>query len=192
MSDSGNYLEISPDGNIFVTGIKNAQWYIHYGDIWVFKTDPFGNLLWEKVYNIKVNDYSWSGSLTSDNAFIMTGMVAGTGIGDGSIFLGKIGQVQSGISNSGIKSMDYILFQNFPNPFNSETQIIYSIPGPNFVTLKIYDMLGKVVFSRVEEFQSAGTKSVVLNAENFSSGIYFYTLKVGNNYFETKKMILLR
>ena len=88
--------------------------------------------------------------------------------------------------------MNYILSQNFPNPFNSETQIIYSIPGPNLVTLKIYDMLGQVVFTRIEDIQSAMTKTVYFNAENFSSGVYFYTLKVGNDYFETKKMLLLR
>jgi hypothetical protein len=192
MSDSGNYLEICPAGNIYVTGIKNAQWYIHYGDIWLFKTDPDGNLLWEKVYDIKVNDYSWSGSLTSDNDFIITGMVAGIGIGDGSIFLAKIGQVQSDVRTNPVKNMNYILSQNFPNPFNSETRIVYSIPGPNLVTLKIYDMLGQLVFRRVEDIQSAMTKTIYFNAKNYSSGIYFYTLKVGYEFFETKKMLLLR
>ena len=88
--------------------------------------------------------------------------------------------------------MNYILYQNFPNPFNSETQIKYTILNPNVVTLKIYDMLGRVVFTRVENIQSPMTKTVYFNAENFSSGVYFYTLKVGTDYFETKKMLLLR
>ncbi|MFC2088518.1 T9SS type A sorting domain-containing protein, partial [Calditrichota bacterium] len=186
MSDSGNYLEICPDGSIFVTGIKNAQWYIHYGDMWVFKTDAEGSLLWEKVYNVKVNDYSWSGCVTSDNSFVITGMTAGTGIGDGSIWLAKIGQGQSGIRNDGIKNMNYVLSQNFPNPFNSETQIKYTISSPNLVTLKIYDILGQEVYSRIEDIQSAITKTIYLNAENFSSGVYYYKLQVGNDYSETK------
>lgn len=192
LSDSGNYLEVCSDGSIFVTGIKNAQWYIHHGDMWIFKTDTEGDLLWEKVYNVRVNDYAWSGCLTSDNSYAITGMTAGTGIGDGSIWLAKIGQGQSGIRNSGIENMHYGLFQNFPNPFNSGTRINYSLAISDFVKITIYDILGKELYTLVDGFQNAGTKSVYLNAENFPSGIYYYKLQVGNDYSETKKMVLLR
>lgn len=144
------------------------------------------------LYAIKVNDYSWSGCLTSDNSFVITGMVAGTTIGDGSIFLAKLGQLQSNIEKNKIKNLDYTLSQNYPNPFNSGTQISYSLSSPNYVELTIYDILGKEIYRVVDEFQTAGEKSVYVNAEKLSSGIYYYKLQIGDMYSETKKMTLLR
>ena len=86
---------------------------------------------------------------------------------------------------------DYKLYQNFPNPFNPATQISYSVPNSEFVTLKIYDVLGNEVQTLVNEMQIVGTYKVTFDAGKLSSGIYFYKLKAGN-FTETKKMILLK
>ena len=83
------------------------------------------------------------------------------------------------------------LQQNFPNPFNPSTKILYSIPNPDFVTLKIYNILGREVQTLVDEFQKMGTYSVNFNASKLSSEIYFYQLQVGD-FVETKKMLFLR
>jgi len=85
----------------------------------------------------------------------------------------------------------YILAQNYPNPFNPSTQISYSIPNSEYVSLKIYDVLGKEVAILVDAVQSANHYTVSFDAGKLSSGIYFYTLKAGN-FNETKKMLLLR
>jgi PKD repeat protein len=85
----------------------------------------------------------------------------------------------------------YKLSQNYPNPFNPSTQISYSIPNSEFVSLKIYDVLGREVTTLVNGVQSASNYSVNFDAGKLSSGIYFYTLKAGN-FVETKKMLLLR
>ncbi len=94
---------------------------------------------------------------------------------------------------------NFILNQNYPNPFNPSTTISYSVPERTFVTLKVYDILGRQVATLVNEEKSAGTFKVEFNSNNrlpttdhqFSSGVYFYRLRAGNTVL-VKKMILLQ
>lgn len=88
------------------------------------------------------------------------------------------------------------LFQNYPNPFNPSTNIKYSISDNQFVSIKVYNVLGDEVATLVDEFKYAGTYEIDFNVmqESFpaiTSGVYFYQLKVGN-FIESKKMILLK
>jgi hypothetical protein len=85
----------------------------------------------------------------------------------------------------------FSLSQNYPNPFNPSTTIKYSIPTSEFVTLKIYDVLGNEVATLVNGVKSSGSYEIEFNAANLSSGIYFYTFKAGK-YTETKKLILTK
>jgi len=92
---------------------------------------------------------------------------------------------------------DYILEQNFPNPFNPATTIEYSIPAfselaySETVSLKIYDVLGREVATLVNEHQRPGNYKVNFNAPDLSSGVYYYLLNAGL-FIETKKMLLLK
>ncbi len=99
----------------------------------------------------------------------------------------------------------FLLHQNYPNPFNPETIITYQISPENilrgmnsvFVTLKIYDVFGREVSTLVNQEQKAGVYRVAFNAQSNSnygkltSGIYFYSLRAGND-FQTKKMVLMK
>jgi hypothetical protein len=91
------------------------------------------------------------------------------------------------------KITDYKLFQNYPNPFNPSTIIDYTIGNKNgaseFVTLKVYDMLGQEVTTLVNRYQTSGNYSVKFNSKNLTSGIYFYELKT-DNFSKINKMIL--
>jgi len=89
------------------------------------------------------------------------------------------------------KPAAFSLAQNYPNPFNSTTQIKYSVPADEFVSLKVYDILGNEVAKLVNEEKSAGTYSISFDAANLASGIYFYSISMGN-FNQVKKMILLR
>ncbi|MGK9370184.1 T9SS type A sorting domain-containing protein, partial [Melioribacter sp. Ez-97] len=82
---------------------------------------------------------------------------------------------------------------NYPNPFNPTTVISYQLPEKNFVTLKVYDILGREIATLIDEYQNAGSYKVEFSADkyNLSSGIYFYTLKAGKNYV-VKKMMLAK
>jgi len=87
----------------------------------------------------------------------------------------------------------FSLEQNYPNPFNPSTSIQYAISSRQFVTLKVYDVLGKEVITLANEEKPAGMYNVEFRMQNLdlSSGIYFYQLKAGD-YIETKKMILMK
>lgn len=86
---------------------------------------------------------------------------------------------------------EFSLSQNYPNPFNPSTQINYSLPESGNVRLIIYDILGREVAKIIDQFQSTGSYSIDFNAEELSSGIYFYRLIAGS-FITTKKMILLK
>ncbi len=83
------------------------------------------------------------------------------------------------------------LFQNYPNPFNPTTQISYALPDAGYVTLKIYDVLGREVATLVEEFKEAGYYEVEFNGSSLSSGVYFYKLTAGS-YASVKKLLITK
>ena len=85
----------------------------------------------------------------------------------------------------------FALYQNYPNPFNPSTTISYDLPVNDFVTLKIYDVIGNELETLINEEQPAGYHKINFNASGFSSGMYFYTLQSGNKIF-TNKMILIK
>ena len=94
---------------------------------------------------------------------------------------------------------DFLLSQNYPNPFNPSTKIKYSIPNiivsetgqSQFVSLKIFDVLGKEVAVMVNEEKPAGSYDLDFNASGLPSGVYFYRLNAGS-FTETKKFILMK
>ena len=88
-------------------------------------------------------------------------------------------------------SLGFTLDQNFPNPFNPNTLIKYSIPNSSQVSLKIFNTLGQEMETLVNEEKQVGTYEVNWNASNLQSGVYFYRLQAGS-FVQTRKMILLK
>lgn len=86
---------------------------------------------------------------------------------------------------------EFILYANYPNPFNPSTTFAFSLPEASFTSLKIYDAIGNEVAVLVNELKSAGEHQIEFNAEGLSSGIYYYTLQAGS-FIETRKMILMK
>ena len=84
------------------------------------------------------------------------------------------------------------LEQNFPNPFNSQSKIRFNSPEAGIATLKIYDILGNIVYSDISRSVSSGQNEFVINSNDLVSGVYFYNVTVNNKYNSTKKMILLK
>ncbi len=102
----------------------------------------------------------------------------------------QIGTV--GITQTSASVMDYNLSQNYPNPFNPTTNIKFSIPRSQRVSLKIFDILGNEVELLInDEMFTAGAYEVEFNGNKFSSGIYYYSL-TAENFTDTKKMIFLK
>ena len=100
------------------------------------------------------------------------------------------------INHDQISPEQFALYQNYPNPFNPITTLRYDLPENSYVNVTVYDMLGRVVNTLVQESQTAGYKSVIWDGKNtngkpVSAGIYLYQIQAGE-YLQTKKMVLLK
>lgn len=95
---------------------------------------------------------------------------------------------------------DFILYPNYPNPFNPSTNISFYIPSRSLVQIKIYNLAGEEIFELVNEEKEEGTHQVLFSDKNFSafsSGVYFYRIiafnfSTQNTYIDTRKMLLLK
>jgi hypothetical protein len=86
---------------------------------------------------------------------------------------------------------EFVLEQNYPNPFNPTTKLSFVIGHSSFVSIKVYDLMGREVATLVNENRPAGRYEVEFKADGLTSGIYFYKLQT-NNFVETKKMTILK
>ncbi|HEY6437779.1 MAG TPA: T9SS type A sorting domain-containing protein, partial [Ignavibacteriaceae bacterium] len=144
---------------------------------------------------------SWSEFETPDSAVIydlqFTDARNGYAVGDNGVVL-KFNPTLVGIENDLKLPGEFNLYQNYPNPFNPSTNIRFSISsasGGEFVSLKVYDVLGNEIAILINEEKIPGDYEVEFNTSSISplpsSGIYFYKLKSGN-FIQTKKMIYLK
>jgi hypothetical protein len=97
----------------------------------------------------------------------------------------------TGIHQQNNVPAEYSLSQNYPNPFNPTTNIVFTIPKNEHVSLKFYDMMGREVATYLDAVVEPGTYKAEVDASEWASGIYFYTLKT-DNFVETKKMTLVK
>lgn len=98
----------------------------------------------------------------------------------------------SGISSLPVEiPKEFNLSQNYPNPFNPVTMIKFALPKASYVTLRVYDMLGREVAELVNGHKSAGQYIVDFDASSLTSGIYFYRLE-SNGFVDVKRMVVLK
>jgi hypothetical protein len=96
-----------------------------------------------------------------------------------------------GGSESGRGADQFVLSQNFPNPFNPSTTIRYGLPRAADVTLVVYNALGQEVVRLVDTHQESGYHEVRFDGSNVASGVYFYRLRAGE-FSQTKRLMLVR
>jgi len=111
-------------------------------------------------------------------------------------FLGPPTETVTSIKQATGGPKDYALSQNYPNPFNPTTTISYSVPRASFVTIKVYDELGREIKTLVNEEKYSGDYKVEFsasgeNGNKLTSGVYFYRMQAGS-FAATKKLILLK
>ena len=85
----------------------------------------------------------------------------------------------------------YVLHQNYPNPFNPETVIRFQIAVPEFVTIRIYDILGREVAVPVDTYLFAGVHQFTFNAAGLASGVYIYQIIAGE-FIDSKRMVITK
>jgi hypothetical protein len=187
-SDEPLLVRTDEGGNVYTL---SRVWEGSYSPT-VFKLDPLGKILWTWSYDeeeFRPVDFA----IDKDKNIIVTGNLEI----EGTDRIVTLKMDQSAITSLNTNPQDIIvptftLSQNYPNPVNPSTIISWQLPKAGFVTLKIYDVLGREVESLINEYKEAGHHSTfyIINSE-LASGVYFYQLKT-DGYIETKKMILLK
>jgi hypothetical protein len=180
------------DGGYAIVGFQDDSLNGDF-NIFLIKTNTSGDLLWSKTFSRYGRDFGWTVQQTDDDGYIITGETQSYAFNNSDVYLIKTDSngIVSGIPGLEYLPDDFILYQNFPNPFNPNTTIGYKIPERSFVTIKVYDVLGNEVATLVNEEKQAGAYEVKFDGARLTSGIYFYQIKAGN-FVETKKMILLK
>jgi hypothetical protein len=95
------------------------------------------------------------------------------------------------VDQRGENPTSFALSQNYPNPFNPATTINYQLPAQSYVTLRVFDVLGREVATLVNGVEQAGNKTVSFDAHGLASGVYYYRLQSGD-FVATKKLLLVR
>ena len=181
------------DGGFIISGWKHEIGSGHY-DIYVLKTDNFGDTLWSKSFGGDNNDVAYSLVEDNEGEFIIAGFTSSYPYpNNGDAFLLKLGY-ETGIENN-INSLHFSAI-NYPNPFNPTTKINYSLNENSKVSLKVYNIKGQKVKTLIDEKMEAGEHSIIWNGRDSNSnrvgsGIYFYKLKAGD-FQKVKKMLLLK
>ncbi|HVO74928.1 MAG TPA: T9SS type A sorting domain-containing protein [Ignavibacteriaceae bacterium] len=107
----------------------------------------------------------------------------------GSIF--NLNTITSVDGATALVPKEFYIYQNYPNPFNPLTKIKFDVPGFSHVSIKIYDILGREIYSLLDQDKSPGAYFIDFNGNNFASGVYFYKITAAN-YTAVKKMILIK
>lgn len=147
--------------------------------------------LWSKK-SFKLTDFP--GVTAGSNIYIAFREKVADNFNDGSAILLDLVQVTvlTSIQQTSTQTPGaYKLSQNYPNPFNPETNISFDIKDQGFVSLKVYDMIGREVADLVNKNLTAGSYTYNFNASKLNSGIYFYKLQT-ENFSQTKKMMLVK
>jgi hypothetical protein len=170
------------------------------GDTTIIGHTGLGKRTNDLIFDENGNLYGVIGSETELNDFVSINNLNGTGSIIGSVGYKNI--LALAFEETGVTSVenenddnlpsDYALLQNYPNPFNPNTIITFKLPVNGLVTLKIFDAIGNEVAILVDGEMQSGIHTIEFTApKTISSGIYFYQLQVGD-FFETKKMVLLK
>ncbi|HEX2788362.1 MAG TPA: T9SS type A sorting domain-containing protein [Ignavibacteria bacterium] len=127
----------------------------------------------------------------TDFSACWTGNYTGTAGSQGNFSVVQLTSLVTGIHTEPGIPAEYSLKQNYPNPFNPATTINFAVPTNQFVTLKVFDKLGREIATLVNEMKTAGNHYVNFFADDLASGIYFYKIQAGD-FTETKKMMLIK
>jgi len=189
-ADGGNTWTNLPTG---LTSIVYAVHFVSPTKGWICMATPTTSNV--SIRTTNDGGVTWTVQQTpinftaADIHFINAGL--GWAAGNNGIIL-KFTDPTVGVDDENIIQLsDFVLEQNYPNPFNPITNIKYTVESGQFVSLKVYDILGNEIATLVNEEKPAGLYNIEFNAAELTSGVYFYRITAGK-FVETKKMILLK
>jgi len=186
----GNSITVDISGNVYVTGVSHVNEADY--DFLTIKYDSSGIQKWSKLYSGIGNSTDIANSIAIDvsgNVYVVGGS---TGKWTNCDYTTIKYSQSVGIAQITANIPDVItLSQNYPNPFNPVTNLEFGISDLGFVTLKVYNVLGKEVVTLVNEKLSPGEYKVEFDGSGLPSGVYFYRLVAGE-FTDTKRMMLVK
>ena len=193
LQDEVDWVSFSKNGKILVLtsygDVSNSK-----DDFLIFKTTTGTNV---PIYSVNMPGSPFMCGVSNDGttAYASGKAVHARIMGSGGTLWNVSIDTSEGTSNvgniSGIAPNEYKLEQNYPNPFNPTTNIKYQIAKNSFVTLKVFDVLGKEIATVVNGYRKAGYYETNWDASQYPSGMYFYKL-ISGDFSETKKLILVK
>lgn len=162
-------------------------------DIMSRKYSSLGNPIWSIMYNGPFNGIDYGIDLGLDklrNIYVLGTSESGAGLKDYVII--KYNQLLGINPISNNNPTTFKLEQNFPNPFNPQTNIRFSVAKKSFVQLRVFDVLGRVVKVVVEEELKPSFYQVSVDGSSYSSGVYFYQLTADDMIIDTKKLVIIK
>ncbi len=186
------------DGGYILTG-----WTLSFGagerDIFVVRANELGEHIWEHTIGDIQHDWGTCVDQDVDGGYFITGHTKGVYGGTYDFYACKINPddymtecfgVAPGVSTL-IKPIAFSIGDNYPNPFNPVTTLVFDMPEATKVNLDVYNISGRLVKTLVNGWRDAGSHEVTFNASNLASGIYLYRLTAGD-FTATKKMVLIK
>lgn len=164
LASTGNYIFAAANGGVYFSSNNGVNWT-------AVNQGLSGAVGFNRLY------------LTSNYLF---------GSSSGGVWRRTLSDLISVISNTSNNiPVEYSLSQNYPNPFNPVTRINFNLQKNGFVSLKVFDIVGREMQTLVNENKPAGSYSIDFNGSEFSSGVYFYRIEA-NGFSDVKRMILVK
>lgn len=187
-SETGQSIKEVTTGGYVLSGMASTQtsgW-----DMFVMQTNTIGDSLWSGRFGGSSDDRGWAIETLSDGSIAAAGWAYSFGAGGGDVYLLKLTiQNITGVNPGPIPIPSFELFQNYPNPFNPSTNIRFGITNRDFVSLRVYNTLGQLVKTLLNEYRSPGSYEIEFEGSDLPGGAYFYRMNAGE-FSETRIMLL--
>ncbi|MBK8983236.1 MAG: T9SS type A sorting domain-containing protein [Ignavibacteria bacterium] len=191
-------------GGVYYSDFGESQWHpmnsgladLKVRNLFLHGTNLFAGIEGNGIFYFNQTSESWieiNQGLSDTNISAMTvkDNYIYTGSSAGKIWKRHLSEIITGIYQTVSELNEFQLYQNYPNPFNPSTEISFYIPEKNFVTLKVFNITGKEISEIHSGIVPEGKHTKYWNGENYSSGIYYYTLQSGS-FSQTKKFALVK
>jgi len=193
--DTGYSIQPTLDDGFIIAGYTKPYETFLQGNIWINKIDENGILLWDKVFVSNSWEVSRSALQTTDGGYIISGFTQNGDSENRDIRIIRLGSELD--SDNFIIQDQYLKLNNYPNPFNPSTTIMFSIQNDSFIDLAIYNLKGQKIKSLLKNNLEKGQHSINWNSKDDSgvivaSGIYFYKLIINGKTVNVRKCILLK
>lgn len=180
------------DSGFVAVGIvgDNHEWEMRDADCFLTRFDSDGRVMWRETYGGAGVDVGMRVRETPDGGYIVGGMTSSIGAGGTDFWLLKTGRDPLNVGPGPLPPADFSLSEAYPNPFNGTTLLRFAVPQAGKVSLKVFDLQGKVVGSLLEGNVTAGEHEVKWDAGPAPAGIYFARLEAAGSSQAVKLLLV--